>query len=307
MEKPDLYSLLKQFGIIGGMAEIGQSGFCLLMALWLKSNELNWSNRFTMTNTELLYRSGYASEGAMINKRNALKQLGYLDYIPPKKSRSCGTYVLNFELTKSRFDNADDYFKRSHSEAIEDNDYSKRSHFGAILEPSLSHSGVITETLIDQTKPNETRDISPLPPYQKIVEAYNSICVSLPKVKGLSDKRKKHIRARWAEHGSLEYFQELFVKAEESDFLSGRNGKWGGCGFDWLINESNQIKVMEGNYDNKSPVAPPEKGESGLAYLRKKIDGGQNDGSGDIETDIHGQVSFPWAVPEHEGGDRGHG
>lgn len=177
MEKPDLYSLLKQFSVIGGMAEIGQPGFCLLMALWQKSNELNWANQFTMTNTELLYRSGYASEAAMIAKRNTLKQLGYLDYIPPKKSRSCGTYVLNFDLIKSRSENSNDYFKQSHSGAINDNDYSKQSHSGVInandftkqshsgtiLESFSSHSEAIPITLKNQTKPNKTKKDKEIP------------------------------------------------------------------------------------------------------------------------------------------------
>lgn len=109
--KPDLYSLLKQFNAIGGMAEIGQSGFCLLMALWQKSNELNWANQFAMTNTELLYRSGYNSEKAMIEKRNRMMQLGYFKYIPSKNRRRCGTYILNFNLL--------DYFlKHSNKESI---------------------------------------------------------------------------------------------------------------------------------------------------------------------------------------------
>ena len=55
----DLYSLLKQFNAIGGIAQTGQPGFCLLMALWQKANELNWANRFTMTNAELLYKAGF--------------------------------------------------------------------------------------------------------------------------------------------------------------------------------------------------------------------------------------------------------
>ena len=39
--------------------------------------------------------------------------------------------------------------------------------------------------------------------------------------------------------------------SESSDFLSGRNGAWPGCSFDWLINYNNAIKVIEGAYDNK--------------------------------------------------------
>lgn len=103
MEKADLYSLLKQFNAIGGMAEIGQSGFCLLMALWQKANELNWTNQFTMTNVELLYRSGYNSEKALNEKRQKLVSLGYFKYVPPKNRRSCGTYIMNYNLVENRF------------------------------------------------------------------------------------------------------------------------------------------------------------------------------------------------------------
>jgi DnaD/phage-associated family protein len=94
----DLYSLLKQFNTIGGMEETGQSGFCLLMALWQKSNELQWRNKFNMTNTELLYRAGFGSEKTLIRVRNRLTELGYIKYISPDSRRKCGTYILEFDL-----------------------------------------------------------------------------------------------------------------------------------------------------------------------------------------------------------------
>lgn len=98
MDKPDLYTLLKQLNAIGGIAQTGQPGFCLLMALWQKANELNWVSQFTMTNTELLYKAGFNNVQSLTNARNKLKQLKYIDYIPPKNRRYCGTYILNFDL-----------------------------------------------------------------------------------------------------------------------------------------------------------------------------------------------------------------
>jgi hypothetical protein len=53
--------------------------------------------------------------------------------------------------------------------------------------------------------------------------------------------------------------------AQASDFLSGRNGKWTGCNFDWLINENNMVKVLEGNYENK-------KQKTGLDALKELYD-----------------------------------
>lgn len=97
---PDLYSLLKQFNAIGGIAQTGQPGFCLLMALWQKANELNWANRFTMTNAELLYKAGFKCEKTLIEVRNKLAQLGYFKYIRPKNRRQCGTYILEYDLLK---------------------------------------------------------------------------------------------------------------------------------------------------------------------------------------------------------------
>lgn len=88
-------------------------------------------------------------------------------------------------------------------------------------------------------------------PYQEIVNLYNTITKSLPKVKALSDKRRRAIRASWNKFKSIDVFKTVFEKAEASDFLSGRNGRWQGCNFDWLVNHNNMIKVLEGTYDNK--------------------------------------------------------
>ena len=48
----------------------------------------------------------------------------------------------------------------------------------------------------------------------------------------------------------LETFKRLFQKPRRAT-LTGRNGRWTGCNFDWLIKESNMVKVLEGCYDNK--------------------------------------------------------
>ena len=91
------------------------------------------------------------------------------------------------------------------------------------------------------------------PPYDEIVKQYNKICENLPKVKVLSDGRRYQIRLRWNKYGKqygIKFFTELFERSNDSAFLSGSNGKWQGCNFDWLLKEANMIKVMEGNYDN---------------------------------------------------------
>lgn len=99
---------------------------------------------------------------------------------------------------------------------------------------------------------NSTDNSSNKIPYEKIKDLYHEICVSYPKMIKLSDSRKKTIRARYLEYGyNIEIFKTLFTKAEESNFLKGKNDNNWSASFDWLINSSNMIKVLEGNYDNK--------------------------------------------------------
>jgi hypothetical protein len=86
--------------------------------------------------------------------------------------------------------------------------------------------------------------------YSQIQNLYNELCPSLPKAQTLTDKRKKLIKARWKQCNDLDTYRELFIKAEDSDFLSGRDGTWTACNFDWLLNENNMTKVLEGTYRN---------------------------------------------------------
>ena len=102
--------------------------------------------------------------------------------------------------------------------------------------------------------------------YVKVVDLFNGICTAFPKIQKITDGRKRLIRARLNQY-SLEQIEEVFITAESSDFLKGTNGKWSAT-FDWLLNENNFIKVLEGNYNNKS-TSPPneEKKKYGGTYL----------------------------------------
>lgn len=94
-----------------------------------------------------------------------------------------------------------------------------------------------------------TRDIVP---YDLILDLYHRTCATLPAIKVFSDARKKVVKARWKDSDSdIATFEVVFNKVHESDFLSGRNGSWTGCSFDWIMKQANFIKIGEGNYDNK--------------------------------------------------------
>ena len=87
--------------------------------------------------------------------------------------------------------------------------------------------------------------------YQRIVDMYNEICISLPRVKSLSDARKKSIKARLRTYSEAD-IQQAFINAEESDFLKGGNNRNWTADFDWIMKDTNIAKVLDGNYENRA-------------------------------------------------------
>ena len=90
-------------------------------------------------------------------------------------------------------------------------------------------------------------------PLKELVELFNEMFPELPKVKTLTDKRKTALRRRWLENTkiqSVDRWRDFFEFIRKSDFLMGRTNPnpWNGFCFDWLINQGNFTKIIEGNY-----------------------------------------------------------
>jgi uncharacterized protein YdaU (DUF1376 family) len=88
-------------------------------------------------------------------------------------------------------------------------------------------------------------------PYQAVVDSYHQRLPGLPKVKVLTDARKRHIKARWAkaqkDGKDVTYFDGFFDYVSNADeFLL--TSSW--CNLEWLMKEANFVKVIEGNYHN---------------------------------------------------------
>ena len=86
--------------------------------------------------------------------------------------------------------------------------------------------------------------------FQSVVDLFHKICVSYPRIRSLSEARKKAINARLKNY-SMEEFKTVFENAEASSFLKGSNDRNWSANFDWLIADKNMAKVLEGNYAGK--------------------------------------------------------
>lgn len=115
-------------------------------------------------------------------------------------------------------------------------------------------SRVDVDTVEEDIDKNKNKNKSRLD-YNSIVNKFNDICVSLPKVTVLTDKRKKAMDRVFVKDSviSVDYLDILLPKVEASDFLTGRTGTWK-ANFDWLMNPTNIAKVIDGNYENRDTV-----------------------------------------------------
>ena len=85
---------------------------------------------------------------------------------------------------------------------------------------------------------------------QDVLDLFNAICGSLPRATKVTDERRKAIKARLKDNEPSK-FREIFEKVEASDFLTGRDGKWFSCNFDWIVGSpAHWQRIDEGVYDN---------------------------------------------------------
>ena len=140
------------------------------------------------------------------------------------------------------------------------------SPFGGDLSPN---GEMINEQLKTQIREEEDKankpEISNKP--QQLADRYNAICTNLPRVVRLTDKRRRAVRLIHDKGYTPEQLDEVFRKAQSSSFCTGQNDRHWKADFDWLLNESNLVKVLEGKYDNPAAAKPPEKG-GGRKWLK---------------------------------------
>ena len=115
----------------------------------------------------------------------------------------------------------------------------------------MSQKKCINKTKENKTEQNETEQNKSLA--AEVMEKFNSVCVSLPRVKSITPQRRKAIMAALKQLGDTD-ISELFRKTAASDWLSGRNNKGWSADFDWVLEPSHLVRIMEGNYDNRKPL-----------------------------------------------------
>ncbi len=96
------------------------------------------------------------------------------------------------------------------------------------------------------------------PPYDLIVELYNTYCDRLVPCKQLTSGRRRALRARWRQKRkwqSLDWWRRYFEYINSVNFLCGENDLGWVANFEFVIKESKFLKIVEGHYENWPNVA----------------------------------------------------
>ena len=88
----------------------------------------------------------------------------------------------------------------------------------------------------------------------------------------ITEKRKRVINNLLKEY-SVEEVLQAMEKIRTSNFLQGNNKTGWQIAFDWFINKSNFLKVLEGNYDDKANSNNSEKEKKSKNYQEKNFVG----------------------------------
>jgi hypothetical protein len=151
--------------------------------------------------------------------------------------------------------------KRRQRANAQDND-------GTVTGQSRDKTGTFQDTppLDKEIPPKPPKEINPPPisPHSsdeecpplsvsEVVEGWNGRATrsGLRTVAKLTDARTRQIR-RMAKAYPVEDWQSVFAKVEQSPFLRGQNDRGWKADFDFVLNEKNFVKILEGKYDAQS-------------------------------------------------------
>jgi hypothetical protein len=153
---------------------------------------------------------------------------------------------------------------------------SKLSHWleqSDITPISLVYQSDAPETERETERETDSSSAAKLPPcpHQELIALFgvHLPMLSQPKPELWKGKKADAMKARWVwaltatssktghryatdETTAMAFFGRYFDYVAKSDFLTGRNGSWTGCSLEWLMNEANFAKALEGQYENKA-------------------------------------------------------
>ena len=247
--KPKFYDDVK-------IGRLSRDARYLYIALWVFADDLGVANGDTIWLKSKIYPYDQIQVQQFEKWMNELVTNGFICLLSYNGERFI--YLPNF--TRHQVVNRPNYEDLNIPKELIDKekeritDLSLNNH-GTITDLSLNNHGLYKE------EEKEGEYIPPVVPqgddrhseeridYNALMSTFNSMFEGkLSKATSMTEKRKKAVSARAAEHGK-QAIMTVFNHVLQSPFLLGHNDKNWSCDFDWIFRPNNFIKILEGNYD----------------------------------------------------------
>lgn len=239
--------------------------------LWRKMialfNRCGWAEWISVDNQRLMGLIQVKREATFIDYRNKLVEAGLIEYQKGKKGSPNRYKLISLLEVKNNNTFTSEVQTVVNTEVQSVVNPVVQSVVNPVVNPvvktvdinKLKHKHKLKQKSIPPIVPREGDAPEPVPrenvQYKKIADYWNSVCTELPKVQAMSENRKKAVRARVKEYGE-ETVLQVIALVKQSDFLCGRTGNSWNASFDWVMKPANFVKVLEGNYANKTPAPP---------------------------------------------------
>ena len=196
-------------------------------------NRLGWRKKFGFPTEMAKDAIGIKSYKTYINTLNDLVEWGFVEMIEKSKNQYSANIIALVNFDKALNKALDKAIKKHVSKQDESTIESIAS-----IDKHLTKEPLTTEPLTDNNK------------HQEIINIFNSVCINLTSVVMLTDERIKCIDLIEKKHG-LQSIGNVFMKINESDYLNGGGKDGWKADFDWILNPTNFIKILEDKYKNR--------------------------------------------------------
>jgi hypothetical protein len=186
--------------------------------------------------------------------KDALKELVTAGYLEVEKPT--GKDRLMHKTNRYHFIWREDYTKFSMGNDGE-NQFSGEAEIRPSGKAEIRPSKVRESIVRESVKGSSKEDPKKAPPSKisptLIMDLWNRRLVKkgFPKILKLIPSRISQIKNRSKDLPTYDDWVGLFKKIEASQFLCGVNDRGWKAGFDFILNEKNLLKILEGKYDNQ--------------------------------------------------------
>lgn len=226
-------TLIKLFGLAEAVI-LGE--LCSEYEYWEEHEQLTEDGMFYCTAVKLEENTGLSE----YQQRQAVQSLKNAGILETKLKGLPATKYFRIDENKLFS------FLQTSSEKIKELDVKKlNSSNNQIIKKEKK--SLIDKSIKDIGKTEKTSDS----PESMFIEKYNTICTNLPKCLKLTDKRIKAIKKLMKTYSPFD-IEDVFIKANKSDFLTGKNDRGWKADIDFILREDKFISIMENKYGGKS-------------------------------------------------------